>query len=189
AAPVTPKPAATAKPAPAPVAPKPAQPTPAPTAPAASFAEQPGTAKTTPEQSDRLRQAVRDRISELNAPPPATKPAAEIRAEQRAAAGEQQRQAEAEKARVKAEADEAKARDRAAAEEAKARASREAAEAKAAAKTPQFTTTKFEPLSGPPTGIPASKEARLADLLKKYKADEITPEQYHTERAKILAEP
>jgi hypothetical protein len=34
-----------------------------------------------------------------------------------------------------------------------------------------------------------SKQARLADLLRRYQADEITPLQYHTERAKIVAEP
>jgi hypothetical protein len=36
---------------------------------------------------------------------------------------------------------------------------------------------------------PMSKERRLADLLRRYEADEITPLQYHTERAKIVAEP
>jgi hypothetical protein len=39
------------------------------------------------------------------------------------------------------------------------------------------------------TGIAASKEQRLADLLRRYRADEITPLEYHTERAKIIAEP
>lgn len=36
---------------------------------------------------------------------------------------------------------------------------------------------------------PGSKEARLDELLRKYKADEITPHDYHMERAKIIAEP
>jgi hypothetical protein len=36
---------------------------------------------------------------------------------------------------------------------------------------------------------PGSKEARLDELLRKYKADEITPHEYHFERAKIIAEP
>jgi hypothetical protein len=39
-------------------------------------------------------------------------------------------------------------------------------------------------VSAPPT-----KEQRLADLLRRYQADEITPYQYHMERAKIIAEP
>ena len=49
--------------------------------------------------------------------------------------------------------------------------------------------TPLEPIPGPPSSIPASKEAQLAELLKKYQADAISPEQYHTERAKILAGP
>ena len=47
----------------------------------------------------------------------------------------------------------------------------------------------FPPIVAPPTPLPASKESRLADLLRQYKADTITPEQYHIQRAKILAEP
>jgi hypothetical protein len=46
----------------------------------------------------------------------------------------------------------------------------------------------LKPLAGPPLPISAEKEQRLTELLQKYKADQITPEQYHTERAKILAE-
>jgi|GEM_PF-1402859 len=34
-----------------------------------------------------------------------------------------------------------------------------------------------------------TKEEKLAELLRRYRADEITPHQYHQERAKILAEP
>jgi len=44
-------------------------------------------------------------------------------------------------------------------------------------------------MEGPPSPIPAEKQKRLQDLLRKYQADEITPQQYHEERAKILAEP
>jgi hypothetical protein len=41
-----------------------------------------------------------------------------------------------------------------------------------------------------PSSAPAlSKDERLMLLLARYKADQITPEQYHTERAAILAEP
>jgi hypothetical protein len=36
---------------------------------------------------------------------------------------------------------------------------------------------------------PDSKEGKLADLLRRYNADEITPLEYHTQRAKIIAEP
>jgi hypothetical protein len=41
--------------------------------------------------------------------------------------------------------------------------------------------------TAPPTLQPGSKEAKLAELLVLYKADKITPQQYHEQRAKILA--
>jgi hypothetical protein len=44
-------------------------------------------------------------------------------------------------------------------------------------------------LEAPPLPISADKETRLQELTKKYKAGDISPEQYHKERAKILAEP
>jgi hypothetical protein len=47
----------------------------------------------------------------------------------------------------------------------------------------------FPPLQSPLPAIGADKEQRLQELLRKYRADQITPEQYHQERAKILAEP
>ncbi|MCX7723582.1 MAG: hypothetical protein N2379_11095 [Verrucomicrobiae bacterium] len=40
-----------------------------------------------------------------------------------------------------------------------------------------------------PLPLSAEKQRRLAELLAKYKADLITPEEYHRERARILAEP
>jgi hypothetical protein len=45
--------------------------------------------------------------------------------------------------------------------------------------------------SAPPveSKFPKSKIQRLAELLEKYRRDEITPAQYQIERAKILAEP
>jgi hypothetical protein len=44
-------------------------------------------------------------------------------------------------------------------------------------------------LSGPATGLSAAKEQKLNELLNQYRADQITPQQYHEQRAKILAEP
>lgn len=44
-------------------------------------------------------------------------------------------------------------------------------------------------LEVPPLPISADKETRLKELTSKYKAGDIAPEQYHKERAKILAEP
>ncbi len=45
----------------------------------------------------------------------------------------------------------------------------------------------FPPLSAPPTGLTAEQEQRLAELLEQYKADKLTPDQYHEARAKVLA--
>jgi hypothetical protein len=47
----------------------------------------------------------------------------------------------------------------------------------------------LRPIVAPPLPVSAAKEAQLQVLLEKYEADQITPEQYHTERARILAEP
>ncbi len=47
----------------------------------------------------------------------------------------------------------------------------------------------FPPLESPPVPLSADKQQRLDALLVKYKADQLTPEQYHQQRAKILAEP
>jgi hypothetical protein len=46
----------------------------------------------------------------------------------------------------------------------------------------------FPPLAGPALPISAAKQQQLDALLLRYKADQITPEQYHAERAKILGE-
>jgi len=63
----------------------------------------------------------------------------------------------------------------------------------ATTKAPPKTTTApahpFRPIEGPPLNISAEKQQRLAELLRRYQADEVTPAQYHQERAKILAQP
>ncbi len=51
------------------------------------------------------------------------------------------------------------------------------------------TPASFNTVEVPPPAITPAKAEKLAELLRTYKADEITPEQYHTERAKILVEP
>jgi hypothetical protein len=51
-------------------------------------------------------------------------------------------------------------------------------------------TTPAPPAESPAAlGISADKEQRLYQLLQDYKADKITPYEYHTQRAKILAGP
>jgi hypothetical protein len=72
-------------------------------------------------------------------------------------------------------------------------------EAKAKPNTPPGAETRplammkgplvFPPIEPPPLPISMAKQQRLAELLRKYKADDITPAQYHEERARILAEP
>ena len=63
-----------------------------------------------------------------------------------------------------------------------------AAEAQAKIKQAQ-AAAGFKPIAAPPLPISDSKAARLQELLKKYKADEITPEEYHKQRTAILTEP
>ena len=46
----------------------------------------------------------------------------------------------------------------------------------------------FKALPSPESPLNSDKQHRLAELLQRYKADQITPEQYHEERAKILNE-
>jgi len=58
---------------------------------------------------------------------------------------------------------------------------------KSSAKAPK--TGGYQPLVAPASPLNASKEAQLADLLSKYRADQITPEQYHAARAKIIGAP
>jgi hypothetical protein len=55
-------------------------------------------------------------------------------------------------------------------------------------KTEAAETTPAAPIAEIPAG-PKTKQQRLAELLDNYNADKITPQQYHEERAKIVAEP
>ena len=50
-------------------------------------------------------------------------------------------------------------------------------------------STQLAPLNGPPLPISLSKEERLQSLLRQYQLDQISPQQYHEQRARILAEP
>jgi hypothetical protein len=50
-------------------------------------------------------------------------------------------------------------------------------------------TASFGELPRPDNPLSPAKQQQLADLLKRYEADEVTPEQYQAERAKILAQP
>jgi hypothetical protein len=54
---------------------------------------------------------------------------------------------------------------------------------------PAKNTPSFPPIAAPPVPLSPDKQERLAVLLHRYQIDEISPEQYHAARAKILAEP
>ena len=73
------------------------------------------------------------------------------------------------------------------------RAAQAQAEMKPKAERKQKKTMKpsqgFQPMQGPGVNISSAKQQQLNDLLRRYQSDEITPAQYHQERAKILAEP
>ena len=47
----------------------------------------------------------------------------------------------------------------------------------------------LKPVTAPALPIAADKASRLQALLTKYQADQISPEEYHKQRAAILAEP
>jgi hypothetical protein len=47
----------------------------------------------------------------------------------------------------------------------------------------------LKPLESPPLPITATQEAQLQALLAKYKANQITPDEYQRQRAEILAQP
>ena len=47
----------------------------------------------------------------------------------------------------------------------------------------------FKPIEAPPLPISAAKQSQLQALLVKYKADQVTPEEYQAQRAAILAQP
>jgi len=44
------------------------------------------------------------------------------------------------------------------------------------------------PMEAPALPISGTKEQRLQQLLQQYKADQITPQEYHQKRAQIIAE-
>jgi hypothetical protein len=47
----------------------------------------------------------------------------------------------------------------------------------------------LKPIEAPALPISAAQEAQLQALLAKYKANQITPGEYHKQRAEILAQP
>ncbi|HWC59750.1 MAG TPA: hypothetical protein VHC44_08655 [Verrucomicrobiae bacterium] len=54
---------------------------------------------------------------------------------------------------------------------------------------PAQPTISLPALTGPPSPLSPAKQQKLDELLQQYRADQLTPQQYHEQRAKILAEP
>jgi hypothetical protein len=47
----------------------------------------------------------------------------------------------------------------------------------------------LKPIDSPPLPITATQQAQLQALLSKYKANQITPDEYQRQRAEILTQP
>ena len=63
---------------------------------------------------------------------------------------------------------------------------------KHAKKAPAAPVAAAPTTPAPAPAVPAApptKDQRLAALLLKYQTDQITPEEYHTQRAALIAEP
>lgn len=56
------------------------------------------------------------------------------------------------------------------------------------ATAPVFAAT-YAPIQAPDSPLSGAKQAKLAELLVRYRADAITAQEYHAQRAAILAEP
>lgn len=54
---------------------------------------------------------------------------------------------------------------------------------------PTLPSVGLPTLTGPASSLPAAKQQKLDALLQQYRADQLTPQQYHEQRAKILSEP
>ena len=99
-------------------------------------------------------------------------------------AADQVRIARAEEAAAAERAHQAKLR-----EEAAERARVAQAQAEAERLKKQMGVKSLPPGMEPVVTTPTAKEAKLADLLRRYQADQITPYEYHLQRAKIIPEP
>jgi hypothetical protein len=140
-----------------------------------------------------MREQLRAKIAEERAQEPAAALAAPVQpittdpAEQTGLTAEAQARREAELNATRAAVEEQR-RAEAAAEAEAARLNPTLRRSTTAA-GPRFGASSFAPMVAPPTSLSSSKEAQLADLTRRYKADQVTPEEYHKERAKLIAEP
>ncbi len=156
-------------------APAPAQPTPAPTPaakPSPATQPSPTAAKPAPAASqpvdqqriDKARETLHKQMTDLENQPPAATSATNV-PPKAAASQSGQKAAQAPAAKPEAQP-----------------------KGEKAAKKPGTGTPALAPIQAPPPAISADKETRLKELLRQYKADEISAEQYHQQRAKVLSE-
>lgn len=133
----------------------------------------------------RLQEALRKKQAELDAreliAAPRSTPAVPVTNKEQTESEKRIQRIEAE---IKAKEEAIKKR---AAAQSKADASAQQAEAQVTKSKP--SKKQAAPSAPAPAPDLGTKDGRLADLLRRYKADEITPHDYHLERAKILAEP
>ena len=138
---------------------------------------------------EKARQAVRQELDRLNSSPPDSPEVAKAReAMRQKLAGSPQPEGNengAKAARAQTEA-QSKAEKAAQVEAEKAEAAAKAE--RNAKRNAKLSPKAFQPIEAPALPVSNEKQQRLAELLQKYRADQVTPEQYHLERAKILAE-
>jgi hypothetical protein len=162
----------------------------------APVAAAPQTPTVSEAQLEQMREQLRAKIAEERAQETAATLAAPVQpittittdpAEQTGLTAEAQARREAELNATRAAVEEQR-RAEAAAEAEAARLNPTLQRSTTAAGT-RFGASSFAPMVAPPTSLFSSKEAQLADLTRRYKADQVTPEEYHKERAKLIAEP
>jgi hypothetical protein len=68
-------------------------------------------------------------------------------------------------------------------------AEKEALKQSAKKENAKVKQVETQPVVNPDLPLSADKQIRLNALLEQYKADKITPQEYHEQKAKILAEP
>jgi hypothetical protein len=129
----------------------------------------------------KAREALRQKMKELEAQPPAS-----TNAPASAAAKPAQTKPKATASPAPAVAKPAEAKPKPTASKPEGKPTADTVQKKPAAVK---ATPAFPPIQAPPPAISADKQQRLVELLRKYKAEELTPEEYHLQRAKIMSEP
>ena len=180
-------PTPTNSPAPAPAAATKVKPAPAPkpaVAPKASIDDVPPATTVSPNEPVMTPVGGTNSQADAKAQKAAAKKAAAIKAREDAAA----------KAQADADAKAKKLADKEAAKKHDAEVAAAEKQAKlntdAAMKPPQQPVAVTLPeMAAPPAPINTTKQQQLTDLLNKYRADQITPEEYQKQRADIMAQP